>query len=136
MKFLACFINQRALYNQALSVVMRRCCQWASAVLCVYSPPSHMVSHRNFVFGVNMYTCLQQTQVKFLVILCYGFKWQPFLYFQLICYPAHTDSHRDLILHVLMYPFFTYVHKSNNTTLTYFLKLRSIFSKFIYSLLL
>ena len=28
-----------------------------SLSLSVYSPPSHMVRHRNFIFGVNMYMC-------------------------------------------------------------------------------
>ena len=61
------------------------------------------------------------------------FKWQPFWYFSLIClicYPAHIDSHRDFISHALMYLFFTYTHKRNNGTVTFVLKLMSIFLKY------
>ena len=29
---------------------------------------------------------------------------QPFWYFSLICYLVQKDSHRDSILHILMYP--------------------------------
>ena len=50
----------------------------------------------------------------------------------LIRYPAHIDSHRGFILHILMYPFFTYIHKMN-TTVTYYLQFMSIFLNFIYS---
>ena len=53
------FINQRAyiiilcpslLGSLSVSVL-------ASVSLSVYSPPSNMARHRNFIFGVNMYTC-------------------------------------------------------------------------------
>ena len=55
------------------------------------------------------------------------FKWQPFLYFSLICYPAHISSHRDFISHILKYLFFFYIHtQRNNATVTYFLKLMTI----------
>ena len=56
------------------------------------------------------------------------FKWQQFWYFSLICYPVHLDSYRDFILHILMYIFFTYIHKKNNATVTYFLKFMSTYS--------
>ena len=46
------------------------------------------------------------------------FIWHPFWYFSLICYPAHLDSHRDFMLHILMYLFFTVIHKRNNATKT------------------
>ena len=36
------------------------------------------------------------------------------------------DSHSEVISCILMYLFFTYTHKRNNATLTYFLKLMSI----------
>ena len=29
----------------------------SASSLSVYSPPSHMVRHRNIIFGVNMHTC-------------------------------------------------------------------------------
>ena len=51
-----------------------------------------------------------------------------FWYFPLICYPAHIDSHRDFKLHILMYLFFTYIHKRNNITVTYYLKFLTIYS--------
>ena len=43
--------------------------------------------------------------MKYLVIMTYSFKWQIF------CYPAHIDSHRDFILPFLMYHRITYMQK-------------------------
>ena len=63
-------------------------------------------------------------------------KWQPFWYFSLVFYPVYTDHHRDFVSHILEYLFFTYIHKRNNATVTYFLKFMSVFFKPIYSLLL
>ena len=31
----------------------------------------------------------------------------------LICYPAHLDSHRDFILHILVYVSLLYLHTQN-----------------------
>ena len=79
----------------------------------------------------------QYKVIPYLVILTCSFKWQLLGYFSLICYPAHIDSLRDFISHILKYLFFTYLYKRNDATVTYFLKFMSItFSKFIYSLLL
>ena len=53
------FINQRAytiMLCLSLSGMMSLSAS-ASVLLSVYSPPNHMVKHRNFIFGVNMYTC-------------------------------------------------------------------------------
>ena len=36
----------------------------ASVSLSVYSPPSHMVRQRNFIFGVNMNTCPELADLK------------------------------------------------------------------------
>ena len=66
----------------------------------------------------------------------FSFEWQPFWYFSLICCRAHTDCYRDFILHILVYLFFTFIHKRNNASVTFFLKFMSIFSKSMYSLLL
>ena len=66
---------------------------------------------------------------KYFVILAYSFLMAAILVLcSLICYPAHIDSHRDFILHTLMYIFFAYVYKRNNATVTYFLKFLSIYS--------
>ena len=50
-------------------------------------------------------------------------------YFSLICYPVHTDSQSDFISRILMYPFFNYIHKENNATVTDLLKFMGIFLK-------
>ena len=73
--------------------------------------------------------------IKYLVILTCSFQIAAILYFALICCPAHIDSHRDSILYVLMYLFLTYMDKRHNVTVTYFLKFKIIFLKFIFSLL-
>ena len=72
--------------------------------------------------------------IKYLVILTYSFQMAGILGISLICYPVCIDRHRDFILHMLRYLFFTYIH--NNATVTYFLKFMGSFFKFIYSLLL
>ena len=65
--------------------------------------------------------CVRSDTEKYRVwLLLLVFKWQPFWYFSLICYPAHTDRHRDFILHILTYLFFTFIHKSNSTNIAYF----------------
>ena len=46
----------------------------------------------------------------------------PFWYF-FILLTYFIDSHRCLLLHILMYHFFAYVGKRNNATVTYFLKI-------------
>ena len=45
------FINQRALYNHALSVMR---CLVSSSSSSVHTTPSHRVRHRNFIFGTNV----------------------------------------------------------------------------------
>ena len=87
----------------------RRRCPASELVLAssVHNSPWHRIIHRNLA-----------------AILV-------FFFHLLFC---HTDSHRDFILHILMYIFFTFVHTRNNATVTYFLKFMTIFLKFIYSL--
>ena len=111
--FLAHLVYQKGL-KQSCFV----CRPPVSSALASYvnTHPRHRVRNRKFIFGMNMPIC----------------PW----YFSLIFYPAHTDSCRDFIVHIPMYLFFTYIHKRNNATVTYFLKFMSIFLKFIYSLLL
>ena len=61
------FINQRALYHHALSVVSPA----SSLVLAssVHTSLSHRIRHRNFIFGTNMPLCSQYMHMKYLVIL-------------------------------------------------------------------
>ena len=73
--------------------------------------------------------------IKYLVILTCSFKWHPFWYFSLICHPAHIDRHRDFILHILTYLFFTFIHKRTSATGTFtseiyehFLKIHLLFT--------
>ena len=44
----------------------------------------------------------------------------------LIWYIAHTDYHRDFLLHILMYLFFTFIHKRNNATVTFLADLKEM----------
>ena len=92
-----------------VGVVLHRCWHRHCHHLC--TPPQHMVRHRNFIFGIHMHICPLYVHIEYLMILTCSFKWQPFWYFSLICYPAHVGSHRDFISHVLKYLFFTYTHK-------------------------
>ena len=48
-------------------------------------------------------------------------------YFSFICYPSHTDSHRNFTLDILMYFYFTDTNKKNKITVTYFLKFSGYF---------
>ena len=61
------FINQRA-YTTMLCPLL------SVSLSCVYSPPSHIVRHRNLIFGVNMYTCPEYMHIKYLVILTCSFQ--------------------------------------------------------------
>ena len=81
--------------------------------------------------GLNTETFIFDTQmhIKYLVILTCSFKWQPFWYFSLFCYPAHVDSHTNFISHVHMYLFCTFIHKRDNATVTDLLKFMSILKK-------
>ena len=108
----------------------------SSLALSVHTSPCHRVRHRNFIFGIHMHICPPYVHIKYVVILTCSFKWQPFWYFSLTCCPTHTDSHRDFILHIPLYLFFTFIHKRNNATVNFFLKFMSIFLKSIYPLLL
>ena len=121
---------------QSYFVVRRR--RWHRPALSssssVHTSPCHRVRHRNFIFGTHMHICPPHMHIKYLVILTFVlFKWHQFWYFSLICYPAHFGSHRHFTSHILQYLFFTYIHKRNHATITYFLKFISIFLKFIYS---
>ena len=63
------FVYQpKSLYNHALSIIVN-----ISVGVAVSSPPGHMDRHRNFVFGVNMYTCPLYIHIKYLVILTFSF---------------------------------------------------------------
>ena len=75
--WLSWFINQRALYNYALSIV--RLALLSSMLSSVHISPSHRLEHRNFITGTHH--------------LCPF--WQSFWYLSFICYTAHIDSHRD-----------------------------------------
>ena len=71
----------------------------SASVSSAYSPPSHMVRHRNFIFDVNVHTCPQYMHIKYLVILTYSFSnGSHFGTFPLICSPAYTDNHRNFII--------------------------------------
>ena len=65
------FINQRALYSHALSVVHCPVLVLGLA-LSVHTSPSHRISHKSFIFGINMHLCLSYMHLKHLVILTYG----------------------------------------------------------------
>ena len=99
--------------------------------LSVHTSPWHRVRHRNFIFGIHMHICPPCMHIKHFVILTSVSKWQLFWHFSLIYYPAHIGSHRDFISHILKYLIFTYIHKRNNVTVTYFLKFMSILKKII-----
>ena len=93
--------------------------------------PWHRLKDRNFIFNVYVHIYPPYMNIKYLVILTGNFlNGNHFVIF------PHTDSCRDIILHVLTYLFFTFIHKRNNATVTYFLKFMTIFLKFICSLLL
>ena len=103
----------------------------ASLASSVHNPPGNRVRHRNFSFGWPYVT------IKYdLVIQTCSFEMAAILvlFFDLLSYP-HRQSYR-LILHILTYLFFTYIHKRNNTTEAFFLKFMGILLKCIYSLLL
>ena len=58
------FINQRALYNHALSVI------GIGVGIIIYGhPPRHRVRHRNFIFGIHVHICPPYMHIKNLVIL-------------------------------------------------------------------
>ena len=97
----SCFVCHRRWHHPALAL----------ASLSVHTSPWHMVRHRNFILGTHVQICPPYMHIKYLMILTCSFKWQPFWYFSLICYPAHIGSHRDFISHILKYLLFTYIHK-------------------------
>ena len=101
-------------------------------VLTVQTSPIHRIIHRSFIFGTHVHLCPSYMYIKYLVILTCSFLNGSHFGTSLFCYPAHTDSHQDFMLHILMYPFFTFIHKRNNATVTFYLKFMSIFLKSTY----
>ena len=67
-------INQRAYTIMLCQSLLVSLSVLVSVLLSVYSPPSHIVRHRNFIFGVNMYICPQYVYIKYLMILTYCFQ--------------------------------------------------------------
>ena len=66
------FINQRALYSHALSIVHHHpalASVLALALASVNTSPWHRVRHRNFIFGTHMHICPPYMHIKYLVIL-------------------------------------------------------------------
>ena len=128
--WLTWFINQRALYNHALSHHHH----WHHPMLASVSvsssghtsPGTWLDIETSYLVHICTYVphiCTPNIIWFWLVV----FKWQPFWYFSLICYPAHIGSHRDFISHVLKYHLLTYIHKWNNATVTFFVKFVGIF---------
>ena len=124
------FINQRALYNHALSVIIIGvvlCWHWHHHWhLCTPLPGTWLDIETSYLVHICTYVlhiCTSNIWWFWLAV----FKWQLFWYFSLICYLAHIGSHRDFISHILKYLLFTYIHKWNNSTVTYFLKFVDIF---------
>ena len=85
--------------------------------------PWHRVRHRSFVFCIHMHIYSSCMYIRYLVILTCSFLMAAILVllFDLL------SSHRDFILHLLMYILFTFIHKRNNATVIFFLKFVSIF---------
>ena len=123
------FINQRALYNHALSIIHHR--HWHQCWhhhLCTFPPGTGLDKETSYLVYICTYVphiCTSNIKWFQLVV----FKWQSFWYFSLICHPAHIDSHRDFILHILMYLLFTYIHTRNNATVTFFSEIYKHFLK-------
>ena len=120
----SCFVHRR--WHPALVSML---------VSSVHTSSWHVVIHRNYIFGIHTHIYPPFMHTKYLLILTCSFKIAAILlfFFDLLFCPYR---HRDFILHILMYLFLTFIHKRNNTTVTYFLKFMTIFLKFIYSLLL
>ena len=79
-------INQRVLYNHALSVISVGV--GIVGVICAHLP-WHMVRHRNIIFSIHMHTCPPCMHTKYLVILSVSFLLAAILvlFFDLLSYP-------------------------------------------------
>ena len=69
------FINQRALCNHALSVVVGVIIVGVfviGIIVCAHLP-CHRVRHRNFIFGIQMDICPPYMHIKYLVFLTCNF---------------------------------------------------------------
>ena len=84
--------------KEPYTIIICLSCIGIGVGICAHLP-WYRVRHKNFIFGTNMHICPPYMHIKYLVILTCSFKWQPFWYFSLICYPAQKDSHRDFISH-------------------------------------
>ena len=71
---------------------------WCCRHLC--TPPCHRIRHRNIIFDIPMQICPPYVHIKYLIILTFSFKWQPFWYFSLIFSLAHIHNHRNFIFGV------------------------------------
>ena len=102
------FINHRALYNNASCIiVMCRC--WHRT--CAHLPfGTGLDIETSYLVYICTHLCPSYVHIKYLVILTCSFKWQTCWYFSLTCYPAHTDSKTDFILHTYTYVSLLYLH--------------------------
>ena len=75
------FINQRALYNHALSIIVGIGVGIGVSITFVHTSPWHRVRYRNFIFGTHMHTCPPYMHIKYLVILTCGFQMAAILVF-------------------------------------------------------
>ena len=96
---------------------------WHCCHLCTPPPGTGLDIETSYLvyictFVPNICICPQYMHIKYLVILTCSFLMTAILvlFFDLLSCPY---SLRDLIFHILMYLFFTFIHKRNNATGTF-----------------
>ena len=127
MKFLAHLVYQPKSLIQSCFVRRRRR-HWYHRCLC--TPP--LATGLDIETSYLVYICTyaphspKYIHIKYLVILRCSFQMAVILLLFFYLLSCFKDRHRDVILHMLVYLFFTYIHKRNNATVTYFVKFMSI----------
>ena len=119
-----------AIMNCPLSLLLA-----SSLASSVHTSPWHKVRHRNFIFDIHMHMYTPCMHIKYLMILTCSFSMAAILafFFDLL---SAQKAVIETSYHMFLSISFTYIHKRNYATVTYFLKFVSILLKFIHSLLL
>ena len=125
------------------SCFVHRCWHWhhaasASVLASVHTSPWHRVKHRNFIFGTQMHKCPQICTSNISWFWHVVFQWMTVIlvFFFNLLFCRYRHSYRFHIANTYVSQSLLSYTKRNNTTVTYFLKFRTIFLKFMYSLLL
>ena len=70
---------------------------------------THIDSHRNFMFGMNIHICSYYVLITSLLFPTYSYQMAAILVLSFICSPVHKDIHRNFIFGMNMDKYLLYI---------------------------